>query len=118
MKYPQKAFSREKRKEQVIGQFAIWYSKGDDEPKTMHRIARALGLTPSTKFRELLNEMVMEGKMTMERRDKSGRWTGNVYLVIKTLITEKSLKRRITVKQHGKVTATLEVPEGQRSLWS
>lgn len=118
MRYPQKAFSREKRKSQIIMQFNVWARNGDHEPKTMTRIARALGMTPQKHVSELLDEMVMEGSLTVEKREKSGRWTANNYLVIKSLITEKLVKRRIAVKQHGKVTATLEVPEGQRSLWS
>lgn len=119
MRYPKRAFSRDKRKEQVVGQFAIWYSKGDEEPKTMTRIARALGMTPQKRVTELLDEMVMEGKATVEQRDKSGRWTGNYYLVIKSLITEKYLKgnRRFVVKRRGVVVDSLSVPEGQLGLF-
>lgn len=118
MKYEQKAFKREVRKQQVIGQFNIWHHNGDDEPKTMHRIARALKMTPSTKFREILDEMVMEGSLTVEKREKSGRYTSNNYLVIKSLITEKLGKRRIAVKQRGVLLATVENPYTQKELWS
>lgn len=118
MKYPQKAFSREKRKQQVIMQFNVWARNGDHEPKTMYRIARALGMTPAQTFKDILDEMVMDGSLTVEKREKNGRWTANNYLVIKSLISEKSLKRRFSVKRRGVTLDTLEIPEGQRSLWS
>lgn len=117
MKYPKKAYSREKRKEHVIRQFGIWYSKGDDQPKSMSRIARALGMTPSQHLADILDEMVMEGKMTVERLEKSGRWAGDYYLVIKSLITEKYSKRRFVVKQRGVVVDSLDVSDGQIGLW-
>lgn len=118
MKKVKRYYSREKRKEHIIGQFNIWHHNGDDQPKTMQRIARALGMIPSMHFKNILDEMVMEGKMTVERRDKSGRWTGNYYLVIKSLITEKYGKRRITVKRRGTVVDSLVVPAGQMRLFS
>lgn len=118
MKYPKKAYSREKRKDQIIRQFNVWHGNGDDEPKTMTRLARALGMSPSTTFQEILDEMVMEGSLTVEKREKSGRWTANNYLVVKTLITEKYGKRRFVVKQRGVVVDSLVVPEGQARLFS
>jgi hypothetical protein len=118
MKYEQKAFKREVRKQQVIGQFNIWFHNGDTEPKTMHRIARALKMTPSTKFRDILDEMVMEGSLTVERREKSGRWTANNYLVIKSLITEKYGKRRFVVKHRGVSVDSVEMDFQQKGLWS
>jgi len=110
VKYPQKAFSREKRKAQVIMQFNVWHRNGDDEPKTMTRIARALGMTPNKRITELLDEMVLEGSLTVEKREKSGRWTANNYLVIKSLISEKLAERRVVVKQRGVVVDSVELP--------
>lgn len=101
-------------------QFAIWHDKGDTAPKTMYRIARALDLTPQYRLTELLQELVNEGKLSVETRDQSGRFTTKFYslLALSTLITEKYGKRRIVVKQRGLVTDTLEVPLGQMELWS
>ena len=111
MKKKPRQYSREKRKEQVLGQFAIWYSKGDTEPKTMQRIARSLDLIPSTKFRDLLLEMEAEGKLTVQTREKSGRWTARVYLpVTSLLITDKFFARRaISVRKRGQVVGQMEM---------
>lgn len=109
MKYKQRAFSRQKRKEQIIVQFNIWHSKGDTEPKTMTRIARALDLTPQQHVKSILDEMVLEGMLTVEKRDKSGRWTANVYSIINALIKEKYGRRRINVKHRGVVSGQLEM---------
>jgi len=110
MKRLPRAYSREKRKEQIIGQFAIWHTNGDDEPKTMNRIAKALGMIPSTAINDMLLELVDEGKLGFVAREKSGRWTARGYYpVIKRLITEKYGKRRIVVKQRGAVVGQMEL---------
>lgn len=111
MKYPQKAFSRKERKEQIFRQFIIWHEKGDTEPKTMTRIARALGMTPSPHVRDILLELVDEGKLAVQVREKSGRWTarGFTLLDMSFLITEKSLRRHITIKNRGRIAGQLEM---------
>ena len=95
-----------------MGQFAIWQSNGDTELKTMNRIAKALGMTPSPHVRDMLLELVADGKLAFEEREKSGRWTARGYYpVVTPLITEKSLRRTITVKKRG-------VAVGQLGLFS
>jgi len=119
MKRFPKAYSREKRKEQIKLQFKVWIDNGDHEPKTMYRIARALGMTPNTRIYSMLNELVLEGYLTVESRDQSGRWTTKFYYpVVQTLITEKYGRRRIVVKRRGMIADNLEVPSGQMGLWS
>ena len=102
MKRLPRAYSREKRKEQIRLQFKVWIENGDTEPKTMNRIAKALGLTPQNRLYGLLDELILEGYLTMESRDQSGRWTTKFYCPVESLIiTEKSLRRTITVKKRG-----------------
>lgn len=111
MKRLPKAYSRAKRKEQVLRQFAVWRGNGDDTPKTMYRIARALGMTPAQTFTDILFEMVMEGKLTCELRDQSGRWTTRFYQVNQASDSyhEKYGRRRITVNVKGKPAGQLEM---------
>ena len=119
MKRLPRAYSREKRKEQVLLQFGIWQANGDHEPKTMNRIAKALGMIPAYKVTQMLLELVDEGKLAFIEREKSGRWTARAYYsTTKTLITEKYGKRRVNVKRKGEVIGSLEVPAGQMGLWS
>ena len=118
MRYKQRSFPREERKQQVIGQFNVWHANGDNQPKTMGRIARALDLTPSPHFRDILLEMESEGRLTANPRGEDGKFTVRHYSLVKTLITEKYGKRRINVKRQGQVVGSLEVPAGQMSLWS
>lgn len=93
-----------------MGQFAIWQSKNDNEPKTMNRIAKALGLVPAYKVTQMLLELVGEGKLAFVEREKSGRWTARAYYpVLSTLITEKYGRRRVNVKRKGVVSAQLEM---------
>ena len=111
MKRQPRAYSREKRKEQIINQFRVWHSNGDTEPKTMNRIARALDMRPAQTFTDMLLELVVEGKLTFEEREKSGRWTARNYSIVKSLITEKFYRRHITVSKRG-------VPVGQLEMFS
>jgi len=91
-------------------QFAVWHTNGDDEPKTMNRIAKALNMTPSPHVRDMLLELVSEGQLEFMAREKTGRWTARGYYpVIKRLITEKYGKRRIVVKQRGAVVGQMEL---------
>jgi hypothetical protein len=110
MKRKPRAYSREKRKEQIIGQFTIWYSKGDTDPKTMYRIARALDMIPGQKVTDMLLELVDEGKLAFEWREKSGRWTARAFSLVggADIITSK-VTRRVIVKRRGVVSGQLEL---------
>lgn len=110
MKRKPRAYPREKRKEQIMGQFAIWQEKGDDEPKTMHRIAKALDMVPAQTITDMLLELVDEGKLAFVEREKSGRWTARAYYsLIKTPIREKFFRREISVKKRGVAVGQLEM---------
>jgi hypothetical protein len=112
MKREPRALKRDERKEQIMNIFAEWKSKGDDEPKTMNRIAKALDMIPSHAITTMLLELVEDGKLGFVKRQKFGRWEARAYYsTVKTLITEKYGKRRIAVKYKG-------VERGQLELWS
>jgi len=107
---PQKAFSREERKQQILGQFDIWQGNEDTEPKTMNRIARALGMSPAQKVTDMLLELVDEGKLAFVEREKSGRWTARgYYSVVRTLIAEKFLRRQIPVRKRGVAVGQMDM---------
>jgi len=111
MKYKQKAYKREQRKEQILLQFDVWHSNGDTEPKTMYRIARALDMTPNQRITDLLLELVAEGKLVSDWYEKAGRWTSRGFVLnseARTL-SRVVLKRRIVVKQRGAVVGQMEM---------
>jgi len=109
-RHPQKAFSRDERKEQIMGQFAIWERNKDTEPKTMNRIAKALGMTPSPHVRDILLEMVADGKLGFKEHDQKGKWTArDYYSLMSNLITEKYLRRTISVSKRGVAVGQLEM---------
>jgi hypothetical protein len=109
MKYPPKAYTRDERKQQVEDQFNVWYSKGYTEPKTQGRIARALGMTPSSKFRDLLLEMVKEGKLICDPPLSEGGNTVRYYSLVSTLIADKFYRREIRINRRGVNVAQLEM---------
>lgn len=110
MKRLPRQYSREKRKAQVLMQFGVWQENGDTEPKTMQRIAKALGLVPAYKVTLMLLEMERDGDLVTEMRDQSGRWTTRFYALspIRTL-SRVVLKRRVVVKHKGVERAQLEL---------
>lgn len=111
MKRLPKAYSRAKRKEQVLRQFAVWRGNGDTEPKTMNRIAKALGMTPQQHVTNILAEMVIEGSLTYEVRDRQGRWTTRFFQVNQASehYHEKYGKRRIVIKHKGVISGQMEL---------
>lgn len=110
MKRLPKSYKRDKRKEQIRMQFLIWNRNGDCEPKTMPRIAKALGMVPSQHIHEMLGEMVEFGDLIVEERDQSGRWTTKFYLLVESrIVTEKFSHRHISVKSRGVAVGQLEM---------
>lgn len=111
MKRPPRQYSREKRKEQIRLQFSVWHRNGDCEPKTMTRIAKALGLVPSPHVRDMLFEMVMEGDIIQGWRDTEGKKGAYTFLLVESrLITEKFSRRHISVKKRGVAVGQLVLP--------
>jgi len=104
-----KAYTLQERRDQVIKQFNVWHENGDDEPKTMNRIAAALKMTPQQHVTNILLGMVADGLMTFDERDKKGRWTARYYSLLSNLITEKYGKRWIVVKRKGKIAGQMEM---------
>jgi hypothetical protein len=105
-----RAYRRSARKQQVIKQLCIWYQNGYATGATSYKLAKALGLRPSQKFRDILNEMVTDGDLECEVMELAGRWDAKFYLLTeKHLITEKFLRRRISVKSRGQAVGQLEM---------
>lgn len=109
-RHPQKAFTRAERKEQIMGQFAIWQGNQDTEPKTMNRIAKALGMTPQSQITDMLLELVEEGQLAFVEREKSGRWTARAYYSPFELLSRRNTVRRsITLRKRGVAVGQLEL---------
>ena len=105
-----RAYKRSVRKQQVIKQLKIWYQNGYAKEVTSYRLAKALDVRPSQKFRDILNEMVAEGDLECFEREQSGRFTTRFYLLAeKHLITEKFSRRHISVKSRGQAVGRLEM---------
>lgn len=106
----QRAYKRSVRKQQVIKQLMIWYQNGYATEATSYKLARALDIRPTQRFRDILNEMVAEGDLECFERDQSGRFTTRFYLLAeKHLITEKFSRRHISVKSRGQAVGRLEM---------
>ena len=107
-----RAYRRSARKQQIIKQLQIWHENGYATEATSYKLAKALDMRPSTKLLEILYEMVDEGDLKMEYREKNGRFPGHVFLLASSrLITKKYSHRHIRINKRGQIV-------GQMELWS
>lgn len=103
--------SRAGRKNQILMQMSIRYKNGLGNGCTCATISRALGLQPSTYMRQLLAELVVEGRLGIQDTVSKGRWPGYWYFLRPDMLNEINKKsRKVPVKVMGKV-------EGQLTLW-
>jgi len=111
MKKKPKAYKRSKRKEQVVLQLRIWFDNGYATEATSYKLAKALDIEPTQRFRDMLNEMVTEGSLVRAPMNKTGRLPGWFYALSqpREYYHEKYSKRRIAVKHKGVVSAQLEM---------
>lgn len=110
MKKKPKAYKRAVRKEQVRMQLRVWLDNGYATEATSYKLAKALELDPSQKFRDLLNEMVAEGDLVRHPMNKTGRLPGWFYALSDARVLSRVvLKRRVNVKRKGVVSAQLEM---------
>jgi len=105
-----RAYKRSARKQQVIKQLRIWYENGYATEATSYKLAKALDVRPSQKFRDILNEMVAEGDLMCVEANPSGRFPTKFYLLVESrLIAEKFSRRHISVKSRGQAVGQLEM---------
>lgn len=108
---PRKNYSKSERKQQIIASFQIRAEHGKPNEATKYGIARALDVTPSQHLETILKEMVAEGTLSVQERDQRGRWTTRFYSLTNPVVSyhEKYGRRRILVKQRGRVAGQLEM---------
>ena len=107
-----KAFSRAERENMVIMQIAIRIQNGGGNGMTTNQLARALDITPSTKFRNILLDMWRVGKLDAKSIPHQGV-TGKAYvwsLPEGAYTPPRAQKREIVINAKGKAA-------GQLSLW-
>ena len=91
-----KALDRAGRKRTIIFMFAERVRCHNEKFATSNEVAKALGLSPSSKLRNILNEMVAEGLLQSVIVNKQGRWQGRGYMLADG--TYQSPQRTIIVK--------------------
>lgn len=111
MKKKPKAYKRSKRKEQVVLQLRIWHDNGYATEATSYKLAKALEIEPTQRFREMLAEMCNEGVLVRTPMNKTGRLPGWFYALSPSRVHyhEKYSKRRVNVKRKGVISAQLEM---------
>lgn len=102
-----KALDRAGRKRTILIWFAVRIQHDNDSYATSYAIARGLGLSASSKFRSILNEMVSEGLLTKIDVRKTGRMDGSGYMLADG--TYERPKRSIKVNKKGVQKGQLEL---------
>jgi len=103
-----KAYSRGERETMIIQSFAIMVQHGQEPSCTATKMARKLGLEPSTHFRTIMNDMVKNGKLEAETVDHRSNRTKRVYRLPKGSYQEPRA-RRVAIKVKGRSVAQLEL---------
>jgi len=105
-----RAYKRSVRKQQIIKQLQVWHENRYATEATSYKLAKALDVRPSQKFRDILNEMVAEGDLVVHERIQAGRYPTKFYLLAdRRIITEKFFRRTISVKSRGQNVGQLEM---------
>jgi hypothetical protein len=105
-----RAYRRSVRKQQIIKQLQIWNQNGYANEATSYKLAKALDVVPAQTFRDILNEMVVDGDLVAVDRDQPGRMTTRFYsLASSLLIAEKFSRRHIRINQRGQNVGQLEM---------
>ena len=105
-----RAYKRGVRKQQIIKQLQIWRQNNYANGATSYKLAKAIDVRPSQKFRDILNEMVSEGDLECVQMELSGRYPAKFYLLAdRHIITEKFSRRHISVKSRGVAVGQLEM---------
>jgi len=105
-----RAYRRSARKQQIIKQLRIWNENGYATEATSNKLAKALDMRHSQHLLNILYEMVDEGDLKMEYREKNGRFPGHAFLLAeKHIITKKYSHRQIRINQRGVNVGQLEM---------
>lgn len=104
-------YSRAERKSQVIQQMVLKMRRGGGAEWTQYKMARALGLKPSTHFQNILNEMVAEGKLIKRVLvGRPGKWDTFYYAIHPDFLAlDFEPKRSVSVRAAGKQIGQLEL---------
>lgn len=92
-----KALLVKEREIQVINWFAIRLQHDNDEYATSYEIAKGLELSPSSKLRQILGNMVENGSLESTAIERSGRWTSRGYR-LKSGTFKRPTKQMATIK--------------------
>ena len=106
-----RAFSRAERETMVITQIAIRIQNGQGNGMTTNQLARALDITPSTKFRNILLEMWRAGKLEAVSIPHQGI-TGKAYV---WSLPEGSYQEPKRPKRELVINSKMQ--KGQLTLW-
>lgn len=103
-----KAYSRAERETMIIQTFAIMVQHGEIPLCTATKMARKLGLEPSTHFRSIMNGLVEKGRLesftVVHRRNRDKK----VYKLAHGTYQEPR-RRSIPIRAKGVLAAQLEL---------
>lgn len=103
-----KSLSRAERENSILVAFAIAIRNGQPNEMTAYKIARRLGLEPSSHLNNILRGMVASGQLDTYSRPNSGRWTTWFYALPEGSYHAPK-KRKIAIKAKGAAVGQLEL---------
>lgn len=94
-----KALTKDERQIQIITWFAIRIQHDNDDYASMSEIAQGLGISPSTKLRRIIDDLVPH-KLEKVELKRPGRWNGWGYRLTRGTfeVPRKQMTFNFTVK--------------------
>lgn len=104
-----KALSREGREILVINWFQIRIQRDNDSWATSYEIAKGQGISASSKFRKILNDMVVNGALEVIGIEKKGRMAGRGYRLKRGTFQRVPLQPRTVIIKSANGVEQLEM---------
>jgi len=100
---PNRRFTREERKEQIILALVIMAQNDQFPEATAYTIARKLDMSPSWHFYTYLSELVAEGRLTTRQQSLGARGTRTFYALPEGSYVRPEKGHTINLNIRGKV---------------
>lgn len=115
-KRERKAYTRNERKELILLCFIVDIQRGGTGELTVADLAREMHVTPQTKLRMMVLELVDEGYLTVRKEPLTAggavgfkAWYSLKEMAIRRIPYEKQQKRTVTINRKGQKAGQLEI---------
>jgi len=93
----------------VINWFQIRIQHDNENYASSYEIAKGVGVSPSSKFRKILGDMVVKGALDTKPLERSGRWDGRGYMLVSGTYQRVPKQQRTILVKSAKGLSQMEL---------